>query len=142
MAEAREAVVTLRGGRALLADRSPEAPPAGSTTGGDALRDWMASAGHVLLAGTLDGAVVGMAAGHVRRLAEERVGTIDSLYVEPDARGVGVGSALTEAIVAAFAELRCTAVDAPALPGDRASKQRFEAAGFSARLLTLHRPLP
>jgi len=28
-----------------------------------------------------------------------------------------------------------------ALPGDRSSKQRLEAAGFTARLLTLSRPL-
>jgi hypothetical protein len=35
----------------------------------------------------------------------------------------------------------CEEVDALALPGDRSTKQRLEAAGFSARLLTLSRRL-
>ena len=35
----------------------------------------------------------------------------------------------------------CTDVDALALPGDRSTKQRLEAAGFTARLLTLSRRL-
>ena len=35
----------------------------------------------------------------------------------------------------------CTEVDALALPGDRTTKQRLEAAGFTARLLTLSRRL-
>ena len=35
----------------------------------------------------------------------------------------------------------CSDIDALALPGDRSSKQRLEAAGFVARLLTLNRRL-
>jgi hypothetical protein len=35
----------------------------------------------------------------------------------------------------------CVDIDALALPGDRSSKQRLEAAGFVARLLTLSRRL-
>jgi hypothetical protein len=38
-------------------------------------------------------------------------------------------------------ERGCRDIDAPALPGDRLSKQRLEAAGFTARLLVLNRPL-
>jgi hypothetical protein len=35
----------------------------------------------------------------------------------------------------------CAEIDALALPGDRTTKQRLEAAGFTARLLTLSRRL-
>jgi ribosomal protein S18 acetylase RimI-like enzyme len=109
---------------------------------GTALRAWADTPGHVLLVGTLEEAVVGIAVGHAQDLGGERIGVVDCLYVEPQARGVGVGSALTAALVSRFGELGCVAVDAPALPGDRETKQRFEAAGFSARLLVLHRRLP
>ena len=61
--------------------------------------------------------------------------------MEPDARGVGVGSALMEAAVAWCEAQGCRDIDALALPGDRATKQRLEAAGFTARLLTLNRRL-
>ena len=61
--------------------------------------------------------------------------------METGARGVGVGTALMEAGVAWCAERGCDGVDALALPGDRTTKQRLEAAGFTARLLTLSRRL-
>jgi hypothetical protein len=35
----------------------------------------------------------------------------------------------------------CRAVDAGALPGERATKSFFESAGFKARLITMHREL-
>ncbi len=144
LSEASRSAATRRGGPSLVADRAPDGPPVGADgdRSGAALASWATGAGHVLLAGTLDDAVVGVAAGHVRTLATERLGVVDCLYVEPDARGVGVGSALTAALVADFGRLGCVAVDAPALPGDRETKQRFEAAGFSARLVVLHRRLP
>ena len=46
-----------------------------------------------------------------------------------------------DAGVAWCTEQGCDAVDALALPGDRTTKQRLEAAGFTARLLTLSRRL-
>ncbi len=68
-------------------------------------------------------------------------GLIECCYVETGARGVGVGTALMEAAVAWCSERGCDTVDALALPGDRTTKQRLEAAGFTARLLTLSRRL-
>jgi GNAT superfamily N-acetyltransferase len=64
---------------------------------------------------------------------------IDCCYVEEDARGVGVGTALMEAAIAWSERAGYVELDALALPGDRATKQRLEAAGFTARLLTLSR---
>jgi N-acetylglutamate synthase-like GNAT family acetyltransferase len=102
---------------------------------------WHDDPSAVLLAGTYDGVVVGVAAGTLAALDGRRLGRVECCYVEPDARAVGVGSTLVETLVAWFAEQGCTDVDALALPGDRSTKQLFESSGFKARLLVLHRSL-
>ena len=95
-----------------------------------------------LLVGEYEGAVVGLLAVTVAPpAAGRRSGMIECCYVETGARGVGVGTALTEAAVEWCTAWGCTDVDALALPGDRSTKQRLEAAGFTARLLTLSRRL-
>lgn len=95
-----------------------------------------------VLVGTLDDEVVGFAVARVDEVGEAGLGLVDACYVEPEARGVGVGRALLESLLAWFATQNCRGVDAGALPGDRDTKSFFEAAGFKARLLVLHRPLP
>jgi len=107
----------------------------------DGLRELSADGRRCVLVGTIDGAVVGLAVGHVDEMGEERLGVVDGCYVEPEARGVGVGRALLDAMVAWFTTSSCQGVDASALPGDRSTKNFFEAAGFKARLLTLHHSL-
>ena len=98
--------------------------------------------GHVrVFVGTYDEVVVGLGAGRVVQLGDYPVGRIECLFVEPDARSVGVGEAIVDGLVHWFASKGCTDVDAVALPGDRSSKQLLESAGFRARLLVLHRPL-
>ena len=63
------------------------------------------------------------------------------LFVEPEARGVGVGSALmTELLDAARRNGSC-GIEAEALPGDRATKNFFEGFGLVARKITVHRRL-
>ena len=99
-------------------------------------------ADRTLLVGTFDAAVVGLAAGRIDRTAAVALGQIECCYVEPAARAVGVGSALTRALMDWFAACACTEVDAIALPGDRSTKQLLEAAGFKTRLLVLRRSLP
>jgi len=61
--------------------------------------------------------------------------------VEPEAREVGVGEAMADALVAHCDDRRCIGIDAPALPGHRAAKNFFEAHGFTARALVMHRRL-
>ena len=83
-----------------------------------------------------------MAAARAFRAAgHRRLGRVECCYVEPAARQVGVGTSLLAGMVGWLAEVGCTDVEAPALPGDRTSKQLLEAAGFKARLLPLHRPI-
>ena len=78
-------------------------------------------------------------AGYFPSAPGGRRGLVECCYVESGARAVGVGSALLEAAVAWCEAQGGLEVDALALPGDRATKQRLEAAGFRARLLTLSR---
>jgi GNAT superfamily N-acetyltransferase len=115
---------------------------AGSATPAGLLDRWSA-AGATLVVGEFHHAVVGLAAATtlIKDGAAQPSGSIECCYVEVDARGVGVGTALMEAMVTWCSEQGCGDIDALALPGDRSSKQRLEAAGFTARLLTLSRRL-
>ncbi|MBV9664434.1 MAG: GNAT family N-acetyltransferase [Actinobacteria bacterium] len=89
--------------------------------------------------GTIDDVVIAYAVAGVEDLRTgDRLGVIDDIYVEPGARGVGVGEALMGAALEWLTAKGCTGVDAHALPGDRATKNFFEASGFSARLLVMH----
>jgi GNAT superfamily N-acetyltransferase len=127
-------VRTMRGGPAL----------AGSVTASELLERWWApDSGVALFAGVFGEAIVGLLAVTMftRPGASGPSGRVECCYVEEAARGVGVGSALMEAAVEWCGQRQCLDVDARALPGDRATKQRLEAAGFTARLLTLNRRL-
>jgi GNAT superfamily N-acetyltransferase len=94
-----------------------------------------------VLVGTIDDEVVGLAIGRIDAVGETSVGVLDACYVEPEARGVGVGRALLDELVSWFGVSGCRGVDVAALPGDRGTKNFFEAAGFKARLITMHRAL-
>jgi GNAT superfamily N-acetyltransferase len=106
----------------------------------DLLAAWSAPGDdRTLLVGTFDGAVVGLAAAVVDR--GSALGRIECCYVQPEARAVGVGASLTQALLDWFSANGCTEIDAIALPGDRSTKQLLEAAGFKTRLLVLRRSL-
>jgi GNAT superfamily N-acetyltransferase len=71
----------------------------------------------------------------------ELLGSIDELYVKPEARRGGLGRALASALLDWCRQRGCSGVDAKALPGNRAVKSFFEGEGFTARLLVMHRRL-
>jgi GNAT superfamily N-acetyltransferase len=132
--EAGDELRPTRGGAVFLAS------PAGSSR--PELSAALADPRRGVWAGTIDGVVVGYAAAHDEELADgSLLGVIDDLFVEPDARGVGVGEALMELILEWCATRGCSGVDATALPGNRATKNFFEESGFTARLLVMHRRL-
>jgi GNAT superfamily N-acetyltransferase len=128
LSQALVAAESMRGGAALV---------------GDALERWTRPDDTaLLLVGEYEGAVVGLLAVTMAQGPRGVTnGVIECCYVETGARGVGVGTTLLDAAVDWCSERGCDAVDAPALPGDRTTKQRLEGAGFSARLLTLSRLL-
>ncbi len=92
-----------------------------------------------VVVGAVDEVAVGMASGRVEKLRDGRLlGVLDDLYVDPQARGVGVGEAMMNELLPWFAAHGCSGVDAVALPGMRATKNFFEECGFTARLLVMH----
>lgn len=136
--QALEEIGSQRGG--LLLARRETGPISDALLRAGGLEGLLAAAEHRVLVGTIEAAVVGVAVGHVDEVAEDALAVIDGCYVEPEARGVGVGRALLDGLVEWFSS-SCSGIDVVALPGDRRTKNFFEAAGFKARLLTLYRPL-
>jgi GNAT superfamily N-acetyltransferase len=141
LTQALAGVRARRGGSTLVGEATPD----------ELLARWLpAAAGEpaaTLYVGEFHGALVGLAAATTFTrpgaggTAAAPSGRIECCYVEEAARGVGVGSALMASLVEWCTERGCQDIDAPALPGDRLSKQLFEAAGFTARLLVLNRRL-
>ena len=130
---------SMRGGPALLGAWTPD----------ELLGRWSADPTRTaLFVGEYEHVVVGLGAVTVLEAAPAtptpptgRTGRIECCYVEAGARGVGVGSELMATLVRWCAAQGCGNIDALALPGDRATKQRLETAGFTARLLVLNRSL-
>jgi ribosomal protein S18 acetylase RimI-like enzyme len=96
----------------------------------------------VVLVGTIDDVVVGYASMELETLSDgRRLAVIGDLFVEPDARAVGVGEALAADLVTHAAAAGCLGIDAFALPGHRQAKNFFERSGFTARALVMHKSL-
>jgi GNAT superfamily N-acetyltransferase len=93
-----------------------------------------------LLVGTIDDVVIGYTLGRIEQLRDGTcLGVIDDIFVEEGARGVGVGEAMIDAVLAWFGDAGCDGVDAVALPGHRVTKNFFEGSGFTARKIVMHR---
>lgn len=90
-----------------------------------------------VVVGLLEDVVVGLAAA-VELVGETSLGVVDAFYVEPGARGIGVGRSMLDASVSWLGAKGCRAIDVSVLPGQRETKNFFEAAGFKARLITMH----
>lgn len=116
--EAAAAIGDRRGGEPLLAERDTAAPIA-------------------TLVGVLADAVVGVA---TLRLSGDRA-LLDTLWVTPQVREVGVGDALLDAAIERARGLGARSLDSFALPGDRDTKNFFESHAMTARLLVVHREL-
>lgn len=66
---------------------------------------------------------------------------IDHVYVEPDAREVGIGDALVLHALDVLSERGARWVGSTALPGDRSMKNLFERHGLVAQSITVGRSL-
>ena len=128
---ARQAVAAQRGGPLLLAHDVHGFDPAALT---DPER--------LVVLGTIDDVPVGYAAVVLSALdGDQRLAVIDALFVEPEAREVGVGEAIMDVVLHWSAAQGVVGIDAVALPGDRATKNFFERFGLTARAIVVHRPL-
>ena len=95
-----------------------------------------------LFVGGIDGATVGFIWATVEpmldRAAGERIGRIRLIYTEPEGRGVGVGHVMLETVLDELRGIGISLFDAPVGPGQRATKNFFEAHGFAARSIIMH----
>lgn len=88
---------------------------------------------------TIDEVVLGYAVARLEHLRDGSVlGVVDDIFVDDDARQIGLGELMIGDLVAWCAERKCIGMDAMALPGHRATKNFFEESGFTARQLVMH----
>lgn len=92
--------------------------------------------------GTVDGTVVGYGLVHVDTLHDGALlAVVTDLYVDPEARGIGIGEAMMDLLVERARSVGAIGIDALALPGDRHTKNFFETFGLTARAIVVHRSL-
>jgi GNAT superfamily N-acetyltransferase len=106
------------------------------------LRSALDDPDRLLAVGLIDGVPVGVASLRADRDRREPLGYLELIYVEPNARQVGVADAMLALVTARCGEWGMAGLDAPALPGNRSAKSFFETQGMQARLLIMHRPRP
>lgn len=96
---------------------------------------------HVIV-GTIDDVVVGYGIVGAEHLHDgATIAVVSDLYVDPEARGIGLGEVMMDLLVAWAEEIGAVGIDALALPGDRHTKNFFETFGLKARALVVHRDL-
>lgn len=106
----------------------------------ESFRASLADGTHLVVVGTIDGVIVGYGSLHLEALRTgEQLGMVDDLFVLPEGRGVGVGEAMMDLLVAFSEAHGCIGIDAVALPGNRATKNFFETFGLVARAIVVHR---
>ena len=122
--EARATLVHQRGGARWL-----ETNPERAGTWSDAVAAGAVHVAHI------DEVIVGYL---VARYEGSIVRVVD-VYVTPGARELGFGDAMLAAAIAAGRAAGCDLVEGEALPGDRDTKNLYERAGITARLIVVSR---
>ncbi len=107
------------------------------------LAAWFADPDWNLIVGLLGEVPVGFVAWRdeamLPQAGGDRVAAVRFIFTEVAARGVGVGEAMTVAFLAEAGERGITRFDAYVSPGHREAKNFFEANGFKARSIVMHR---
>ena len=126
---AREAIRDVRGGALRLSGCPP-------------IPDWTAlvrDASTRVFVGTLDDAVVAYMVLVLR--SRRNRGDVTHVYVEQEARELGLGDTMVEQAISTVREAGLEGIESVALPGDRETKNLFERAGLTARLITVYKAL-
>lgn len=118
-----------------LADGLPE--PAS-----EALQETLEDPDTVIYLGTIDDVPFGFILARSEPLLPQadgrRIGSIRFVFTEFEAREVGVGETMREAVIADLRASGHRFFDAHVLPGHRLVKNFFESGGFSARSIVMH----
>lgn len=132
MAEAAAAALHGSRGAELMLLRETQPPEA------TRIAEWLHEGDVTIQVGLLDDVPVAAGIAHLEVLTGgTRLAVVTMLWVDEAARSVSVGEALLGALVDWARTAGCESIDAYALPGERITKNFFEAAGFKARLLTV-----
>jgi GNAT superfamily N-acetyltransferase len=132
----RSALVDERGGATHLLKEAFSEPL------GDRFSSIVGDDQWLVLVGTFDEAAAGLSAARIETLPDgSLLVTVEVIYVDPQAREVGVGEELLHTVMRWATEHAAAGVDVRVLPGMRASKNFLEGSGFAARLLVMHHKL-
>ncbi len=97
---------------------------------------------HTTVIGSFDGHPFGFLMARIEPVLPQggglELGAIRLVFVEQDARGVGVGESMRDLALATLRERGISRFDAHVLPGHRFAKNFFEQGGFSARHIVMH----
>lgn len=120
--EARSALVDQRGGNRWLATHPPRT------------EEWarVVDADHVFVAHI--GVVL---VGYLVLVITGELAVADDVYVTPEARELGFGDGLLAAALDHARTEGCSLFEGCSLPGDRNTKNLYERAGITARLITV-----
>ncbi len=95
-----------------------------------------------VLLGGIDGIPFGFLLARSLQLLPQaggrRLGVIQLIYTDHEAREVGIGEAMLALALSLLRDAGHDLFDARVLPGHRNAKNFFEAAGFSARIISMH----
>ena len=123
-----------RGGE-VLARLDPHA-----STVDDRMSNALADPASIVAVGMLDEVIVAYGLMVITEAADGSThAVIEELFVELEARSVGVGESLADLLFSVASKKGVIGVDALALPGDRATKNFFESHGMVARAIIVHR---
>lgn len=126
--EARAAILDARGGRRWLEEHPRIGPGWAEAIGSRSI--------FVAALATGDGPV-SVPVGYLVLDVRDAVALIDQVYVTPGARELGFGDALLAAAADAARHAGAIVLEGHALPGDRHTKNLYERAGITARLITV-----
>lgn len=133
---ARAEVAAGRGGEVLLG-RDVRPLPVDTS-----LHDDLSAEDRLVLLGCLGDVPVGFAVATVEALHDGTLlAQVGELFVEPDARDVGVGAVLMDELLRWARDRGCAGIGSVVLPGDRATKNFFESFGMVARAIAVHKDL-
>ena len=131
--EARRESLGYRGGERWIATEAAPEPLE------DHLAELAADAGACLVAGIWEAEVVGYGwACRIKRLDGSSIARIEELFVTPEARSVGMGELIFEALKLWARQQQLVAIDAFVLPGHREAKNFFETFKMTAHALIVH----
>ncbi|WP_420638111.1 GNAT family N-acetyltransferase [Candidatus Poriferisocius sp.] len=134
--EARQEALEYRGGQRWIATEAASEPLE------DHFGAQLADPQAMVMVGVWDTAVVGY--GWARRQVRvdgAAIARIEELFVSPEARSVGVGESLFDALTRWAVDQGAVAMDAVVLPGHREAKNFFETFKMTAHALIMHTPI-